>query len=208
MARPVFGIRKVALKVKEQTTLPLIANATHYADMMTGNAYFPNPFVPLTQIRQKISDLDQARANAESRIIGLAEITRAKRKALEIDLKFLATYVETIANQDPDYAVSVIESSGMPIKRPMSRRAKVFSVTQGKVSGSVVINDKAVNRGVYTYQVTETPYIPSSWETVYIGMQVKFKLADLPPGEYYFRAGIDARHRVGWFGEAIRLYVN
>jgi hypothetical protein len=207
MARPVFNIKKVALKVKEQTTLQLIASARHYVEQMTGNPDFPNPTPPLAQVNQHIADVEQAWADAQSRTIGLAGITLMKRKLLELDLTRLAGHVEYIANQDADRAVSIIEGAGMPLKRPRSKTAKEFSARRGKESGTVVLNTKAENRAIYMYQMTKTPDIPSSWETVYYDRKVKYVIRDLPEGMHYFRTGIGGEHSTGLFRDAVEIMV-
>lgn len=108
----------------------------------SGNAYFPNPVPPLSELATAIDDLRDAEARAE--IGGPADRTIRDDKKRDVIalLKLLCSWVEYIANKSPEAAIAMIESSGFDVKRSTHPSAKdLIRVIQG-VSGTVIIHVK------------------------------------------------------------------
>lgn len=118
----------------------LVVYASMILGKMTGNAYFPNPVPPLSELATAIDELRKAEASAE--IGGAAErsIRDAKKGDVLALLKLLCAWVEYISNKSGDAAAAMIESSGFDVKRSTHPSAKdLIRVVQGRVSGTVII---------------------------------------------------------------------
>jgi hypothetical protein len=184
----------VSLGISGIAVPKLILNTRHYVTNMTGNAVFPNPTPPLATITTQVNLLETNYNISVTRVKGSVAAMRTTEKQLLILIKGLAAYVETIANADPENALKIISEAGMEPKKTAARPPKKFSLTNGKLSGTVVINDKAVVRGTYLYQMTTDPNTPASWVQVYAGGNVKFTKTGLTTGtRYYFRAAISVK---------------
>jgi hypothetical protein len=179
--------KSVALSLSRTPPPQLITNALHYITCMTSNAHFPNPLPALTTVSAQIAALQPAYDLSLTRAKGSVGKMHLEVKKLDILLKALAAYVESIANVDPDNASNIISSSGMPEKKTSPRAPKIFTAKAGKAPGSAVLNCKAQSRAAYLYQVTTDP-ATVSWETIYAGITAKFLKTGLISGtRYYFR---------------------
>ncbi|HEV7231368.1 MAG TPA: fibronectin type III domain-containing protein [Bacteroidia bacterium] len=177
-----------------QSKLPpnqMIANASHFVGMMTGNPYFPKPVPSLSSIQAQIASLGNACDVAMTRVKGSSDKVQLIRKTLGISLKSLAIYVETIANANPDEAANIIASAGMNIKRSYKARPRIFSVTPTGDPGSVKIDCKAQYKAIYIYEISTDPNNAASWKTIYIGNKTKYIHRGLVSGtRYYFRYAV------------------
>jgi hypothetical protein len=206
------GRKKIpALYLDRKPVLQVVADARHYVLNMTGNTYFTTPTPTLATITTGANNLEAAQKAAGNRTIGLISQRNLALKALEASLHDLANYVKVTANQsgDPDLASTILASSGMAERKFTPHKPKVFSVTQGKLSGSVVLDTKAVAGGVYIYQMSTDPNNAASWATVYTGKKVKFTKTGLTIGvRTYFRVAVIDKNVQGDFSTPLSLVVN
>ncbi|MFI5149880.1 MAG: hypothetical protein ACHQRM_09125 [Bacteroidia bacterium] len=199
-AQPKVIRRSVALFLNRKSIPQLIVDARHYVARMTGNPHFPNPNPGLTAVTNEIDALEAASLLARTKAVGTAGAMHVAAKTLRISLKALGGYVELQANQDPDNAEIMIESSGMIVKKLPQRQQRQFNIKLGPVAGSVKLDTKAVKRGAYIYQATSTPNDPNSWKEIYLGTKVRFEAEGLTSGlTWFFRtATIDKNGKGAW----------
>jgi hypothetical protein len=114
-----------------------IAYAKHIAACMAGSPWFPTPPVPIATLLAHIAELDAAQVSTLSGAHGTASARDAKLLVVHDDLKQLQTYVQTVAVGHGEDAEAVVASSGMSVKQSSGPSKPVFSVKQGKRSGSV-----------------------------------------------------------------------
>ena len=180
----------VALILARKPVPQLITDTKHYLASMTGNTLFPNPTPALASISAALSLVEASYALAQTRVKGSALKLHTDVKALSIELRALAVYVETIANKDPDHAEEIIVNAGMVVKKPSVMQPKTFSLKLGKHKGEVLLDNKASLRGVYIYDMSTDPNLAeASWMRIYIGTKVKFTKSALTSGtKCFFRA--------------------
>jgi hypothetical protein len=185
--------KTVALNTSKQSVLQLISNTRGYVSGVTGNTHFPSP-PPLAVITTQVNLLENDYGIAQTKVRGSVAKMRAEEKALVMLLKSLAIYVEGIANGDPDHASDIIASANMPEKKPVVRKPRTFSVVLGKLKGEAAIDNKAVSRGVYIYQMTTDPTNATLWSQIYVGNRVRCTKTGLTTGiRYYFRGAVSIK---------------
>jgi hypothetical protein len=191
MSKPKMNKKSVALFLSKKSVPQIIADANLYVDQMNGNADFPNPVPSLSTIQIQVAQVQTAYTVAQTRQKGAVSAMYSVLKVLEVSLKQLASYVETVANADPDLAESIILSAGMTVKKTAVRAPKIFSVKQGITGEEVILNNKALKRAAYIYQLSTDPSKPDTWEIIYSGLRVKYIHKGLTPGiRYYFKTTV------------------
>ena len=185
----------VALGLSKLSAPQVIANTKLYVQKMTGNTNFPTPTPSLTTVSTQLATLEAAYTLSQTRVKGSVSKMKVELKALEILLKNLASYVETIANADPDNAENIIQSAGMTVKKAAARPPKVFSATLTKVPGQVKLNSKAAGKtACYIYQMTTDPNTVTSWQTILTSNNVKDLVNGLASNtRYYFRVAVSIK---------------
>ena len=104
---------------------------------MTGNASFPSPSPSLATIAAAEAELSSAQVAVQTRTRGTREVRDDKLKKLVGLLKRLKAYVQGVADDHPENAGSIIESSGFSIKKKGAYAKPPFAVKPGKERGSV-----------------------------------------------------------------------
>jgi hypothetical protein len=159
-----FRRLNIALLLSDKPVPQIIAEAEHYVLMIQGNSYFPKPSPDLPAISAQIALLDQAYHLSLTRVRGSVSAMHTELQKLCVMVSGLAGYVQTIANQDPEHAALIINSTGMQIKKAAPSPLRVFRVRRGKYSN------------------------------IYFGTKVKFEIEQLDTGvEYFFRAAYSIR---------------
>jgi hypothetical protein len=157
---------------------------------MTGNTSLPNPAPPLTEVTSAINDLQTAEAGALARTKGAVAVRNAKRTALILLLQQLRGYIQTTADADPTNATSIIQSSGVAVRKTPAHHARVFAVKPGKVSGTAAIAAAtAARRASYEWQYSTDG--GKTWITAPSTLQSRTTIAGLTPGanvEFRYRA--------------------
>ena len=199
----------VALGTSKLSVPQLIANTRHYVAGMTGNSNFPNPNPTLASVTAQVNLVETDYDISLTRVKGSVSKMKAEVRSLMILLKALAAYVEGIANANSDHAADIIASAGMPLKKPAARAPKTFSVKQGTLSGTVVLNTKAVVHSAYIYQMTIDPTNAASWATIYTGTRVKFTKTGLTHATHYsFRVAVSTKGVQGDWSNVLTLLVS
>jgi hypothetical protein len=197
----------VALGLSKLSAPQVIANTKLYVQKMTGNTNFPTPTPSLTTVSTQLATLETAYTLSQTRVKGSVSKMKVELKALEILLKNLASYVETIANADPDNAENIINSSGMPVKKPRTVQPKLFTAVLTKIPGQVRLDSKAVNRSsCYIYQMTTDPNAATSWQTILTSNNVKDLVNGLASNtRYYFRVAVSTKGIQGAWSTPINV---
>jgi hypothetical protein len=142
----------VVLRIPAKKTSQLVNYVRSIVRSMTGNPWFPAPVPELAIVQAAVDDLDEAEVATRTRAMGTAANRNARRAALMSHLELLKAYVQSVADADPDNAASIIESSGMHVKRVRPYPARVFAAKPGPNSGTVILlAPKAGNRAGYEW---------------------------------------------------------
>ncbi len=184
--------KHVAVLDLSRLTVPqILLKATSIVEKMTGNAHFPTPVPTLASISAAITLASNALALAQTKAKGTSSPMHAAVKTLVGLLKQLLAYVEAIANSDEPNGIAIIESAGMSVRKPATRKPKVFTAVTGPTPGSVLLNTKAQPRSVYIYQMTTDPTTLTSWVTISTSQVVKYLKTGLTSNtKYYFRVAV------------------
>jgi hypothetical protein len=207
--KPKVMKKTVALRLNKKPVPQLITDTKHYLASMTGNTFFPSPIPALSVISADLNLVESSYALSLTRVKGSASKLHTDVKALSINLRALAVYVETLANKDPDHADEIITSAGMTVKKPAATQPKIFSVKLGKLKGEVVLDNKASLRGVYIYDLSTDPNLAEgSWMRIYIGSKVKFSKDGLSSGtRYFFRTASIVKNIQGNYSPVLSVVV-
>ncbi len=131
----------------------LIGRTTEILEALAGSSYFPSPTPSLAVVASALAVLEEAQVASLSRTHGTRQVRDDRRDALWKLLGQLRGYVQSVADSNPEHAASIIESSGMSLKRPAVQHKAPFALTLGPVSGSVVLRVRSAgDRATYAWQ--------------------------------------------------------
>jgi hypothetical protein len=105
-------VPQIVLKLPRGIAL-LILFVQHVLQAMTNNPWFVSLAALLTQTAADLAALQAAQATALSRAKGAAAARNDKKKVVIDDLLLLKNGVQTVVNQNPGQAATIIESAGM-----------------------------------------------------------------------------------------------
>ena len=141
----------VALKLPRGVSA-LITYALGLVTALTGNAHFATPSPALTDLTTAIGELQTAQANL-SRNKGAIAARNDKKEALVKLLQELRGYIQKTADADPENGAAIVQSSGLPARKTVVHKARVFDARPGAISGSVeVLAPVAARRASYEWQ--------------------------------------------------------
>lgn len=162
--------------------------ARYIVTSMTGNSNFPTPSPALSVITANVNSVEAASITAKGGGKDETAVLRAKMLVLELSLKSLCSYVETVANTNFLTAEAVILSAGLNVKKAAPPKANGFRIVAGKNPGELDIRTDSKPRSFYQFEMTLTPDVEDSWEQVYAGTRSRFIATGLESGErYHFR---------------------
>jgi len=169
----------------------LIEFARNIVTMMTGNALFATPFVPLAQITTAVNDLElKFKAALNGGKQQKADL-RISAKTLIALLRKQAAYIDSIACGSD----SVILSSGYHITpQPASRLLPEFDLGHGENSGEVIARHKAAKGArayIWQHAPDPLPNLDSGWSIAGYTTQSKFTDTELVSGSKHW-------YRVAW----------
>jgi hypothetical protein len=167
---------------------PLLTFAKAVHDHLAGNPSFPDASPALAELAADIDAFDKAETHAATRARGAAQARDAKGKKVKEDLAHLRDYVQRVAEKQATArdAAALIESAFMSIKRTGKRSKAELSAKNTGVSGTVVLDAKAVAPvAVYHWQYSLDQ---QTWTTTPETLQAKQVIAGLTSAKtYYFR---------------------
>src|SRR5579859_8183867 len=103
------------LKLPEEDVPGFLVRAQAICNAMDGNPWFPDPDPPLAVIRDSIAVLRTAETTMLSQRSVRAD-RNEKRNELNRLLKQECSYVQRVADANPELSVSIIEGAGMFVK--------------------------------------------------------------------------------------------
>jgi hypothetical protein len=197
---------RMSMHLCEMTYLELIDFSNQVVLHMTGNIHFPSPAPTLAAIQAAITDLDNLVTAPKPLSTSQTADKKAKRKLLHDLLTALAAYVAHIANQDPPNAITIAESSGIPVAPPPKVPQNGFRVMANKIPGRAKLATTWVRNAAYHWEYTLTPADPASWKS-YQGLYAKTTFTGLTSGlKYYFRVAL-IRKGIGPFSIVLSYVV-
>jgi hypothetical protein len=197
--------RTVALNLPKSDGSVLLY-AKHVAACMDGNACFPAPPVPITTLAAHAAELEAAQVTARTRLHGAAAARDQKRVIVEDDLRYLRTYVESVASRHAEDASAVIASSGMSQKQSAGPRKATFAVKQGRSSGSVTLTVR--HPGIVASFDRQISLDGTHWTEGPSTVHASVDLEGLTPGTtYWFRYRTLTRNGSSDWSDPIKLLV-
>lgn len=173
-----------------KSTPALMSYAEGVVKRMTGNPALPNPTPPLPAITAAINDLRSAQTDTLSRVKGGVAVRDQKRTALVSLLQQLRAHIQATADADPTNATSIIENSGVAVRKTPTRVARTFTAKSGPVSGVVkVVAQAAARRASYDWEYSSDG--GRTWISTPPTLQAKTTVAGLQPGltvQFKYRA--------------------
>lgn len=143
----------------------LIAYIKAIVTAMTGNAYFPDPFIELNKVTQAVNQLSNAYEDSQLPNSGpdATALVQTRKFELFTRVEALASYVQYVANTDHAEGDSIIFSANMSVKTLPTNTGRFFQVFNDKVSGNVSMRTRSEGDASYEWQYTTTPADDSSW---------------------------------------------
>jgi hypothetical protein len=184
-----------------------IAAAKHFVQSLTGNASFPSPTPPLTTVSAAIAALETAQSAAQARTHGATTLRDEKRSTVESLLGQLRTYVQTVADGNPEAASSLIESAGLSVRKPTVRAKRVFAARPGVTSGTVkLVTESAGPRTSYEWQYSVDG--GKTWVPMPSTIQASTTLMGMTPGtSMTFRYRVVNKTGEGNWGQTVAFTV-
>jgi hypothetical protein len=156
---------------------------------MTNNPNFPAPTPTLASLEAAAQTLEEKVAAMDGSKLKLLS-RNAAEEALDIKMRQIQGYVESVANNNP----SIILSAGMGVRNPNAPIGIVgpverITIKLGRSVGSVDIKWKPViRRTMYKVEASTTPDNESSWKRVAFTSKSKTTIEGLESNTiYYFR---------------------
>jgi hypothetical protein len=169
-----------SLKLPKQVGA-LITYTQNIVTRMTGNANFTTPVPALPAVTTACNELQNAETAALARTKGAVAIRNEKRTTLIALLQQLRGYIQSIADGNVENGTSIIESSGIAVRKPLVRKPRVFNAVPGAVSGAVkLVAASAGARASYEWEYSTDG--GKTWVTQPVTMQAKTTVSGLTPG--------------------------
>jgi hypothetical protein len=182
------GLAIAVLHVHNKSVIEILDITHSCLQNMGANPLFQSLNPSLAEVQAQYDKLYSAYLNSKTKTIGTAEMKRYEFSRMLGVLRRLTVAVSCVANANLAQAHVIIKSAGMEIKKTPSPPNRIFTAIRGKKEGSVKLSTRAIPRSTCIYQMTNTPMIASSWETIYSGPNVAFEINGLEIGKnYYFR---------------------
>jgi hypothetical protein len=200
MVRPI-----AVLKLTRRTSSDL-AYARSVALACTDNPWFPDPTPALAVFLAHIEDAAAAGAAALTRARGLASTRKDKLAVVLQDLDRLRTYVQRIADENPESAASIIASAGMSVKNARGRGKNVVEARRGARSGeATLIAPWGGDRASYEWQWSLDGV---TWNSLPVVLQAKTTAVGLTPRQRHsFRVRVVTKNGPGDWSQAVSLVV-
>jgi len=140
VSKTTTSVRSLVSLDLPKTVPELISFAEQVVKSATNNPSFPTPSPTIAVIQQAIADLQAAQAAAQLRAKGAVQARNDKKAALIKLLQLFKSYVQNIADEDPDTSATVIHGAGLAVKKAPSRKPHTFAAKEGAISGSVKLS--------------------------------------------------------------------
>jgi hypothetical protein len=173
--------RSIAVLKLPQVISLLITYVQGILKAMTGNPTFPTPNPPLTAVSGAVNALQAAETAALTRATGTVATRNEKRATLVMLLELLRGYVQSVADASPENAISIIESSGLALRKTTVHAPRVFAAKATTLSGTVKLTAPlAGRRAAYRWQYSTDG--GKTWVDASETLQAKTTLTGLSAG--------------------------
>jgi hypothetical protein len=176
--------------------------------MMSGNARFANPFLPLSVLAADTDALEQSQTQVESRQRGAVPVRDGKLAKVFADLTLLQGFVQMLCDQSPLEAGLIAEAAGMSLKKAGKRSKAPLAASMAPYApGAVLLVAKAVRKGAsYEWQVSTDGVV---WTTVGYSTVANITVPNLTPGtRYHFRFRTTFGHETSDWGQPITFMMH
>jgi hypothetical protein len=188
----------VVLRLAKLSISKKIAKGRFIVLSMTDNPNFSTPNPTLETITTNINVVETASLAAEGGGTDNTAFMHAKELTLDLSLKSLGAYVESVANASPLDAEAIILSAGMEVKTPVIYTAREFNVSTTENPGKIKMSTKHVSRATFVFQMCTDPSNESNWQTISQSTRAKFVKSELNSGtRYYFRVAVIDKNGIG-----------
>jgi hypothetical protein len=161
----------------------LLAFAKFIYQALLNNVHFANPDPSLPTLLALITAFDTALTTKGP---NAGTLRKEARMALVAALKHLRDYVQGIAETVVTGVASLVESTGMRLRKSSGRTKAPFAVKQGAVSGLLVLIAKAVGGQATYYWMMSVDQ--KTWTDLPDTLRATTTVGGLTPGQtYYFR---------------------
>jgi hypothetical protein len=145
-------VPQIALKLPRVIAL-LIVFVQHVVQAMTNNPWFASLAALVATTGTDLLALQVAQAKALTKAKGAAEARDDAKKVVLDDLRLLKSGVQTVVNQNPGQAATIIESAGLFQKKDTLPFKPNLQARMAPVSpGEVLVRARAVKRASYEWQ--------------------------------------------------------
>jgi hypothetical protein len=175
---------------------------------MSDNATFPNPDVPLSELKVATDVLETRYLDAQN---GGKENTVLMHQAEEVwddMMRKLARYVERMAGEDS----SIVLNAGFDLaKQPIPSQRPEFSAEPGTNSGAVLLRRRVVPGAksyIWQYCINFLPETADGWKIAEVTGKASVELKNLnPTTKYWFRVAIVTSNETLPYNDPIMLIV-
>jgi hypothetical protein len=198
----------IAILVLPRLNKPFITFARAVHDHLLGNTRFPSPNPTLALFATNIAAFEAAETKAATKAKGTAKERDAKRQKVKEDLGHLRDYVQSVVESQATSqdAAAMIESAFMSVRKAGSRSKDELSAKNTGVSGTVVLDAKAVAPAASYYW--QYSLDQETWTSVPEAMKAKRVISGLTSLEtYHFRFRALTRAGEVGFSQVVSLLV-
>jgi len=203
---------KVKLNLRGLTTSIKIVKARQIVTSLTGNPSFTTPNPSLANVTTAATALETALEDAllaRNNAVTKTAIMHEKEDALELLLRQLASYVESVAGDDD----LKILGAGMEVRSPATAAGPpatpaALSATEGDHDGEIDLSWDPVS-GAKSYVIERSPDPPTSnsWAHQTVSLKSSASVGGLVSGtRYWFRVGtMGTGGQSGWSDPATKI---
>lgn len=174
----------IAVLPETTTNVPqYLGSSRLIVTMMTGNANFPAPTPPLSEVSTQLDTLEACEELARKGGKGTTEARNVALRKSHSEMRLLRAYVQNTADKSPAQAAAIIESAGMKVGKPRTVTKLPLAAKQGNASGAVTLEAKAVQRPVqYHWQMSADT---TTWTDLPHTFTSKTEASGLTPATIY-----------------------
>lgn len=206
---------RVVLKLPKTKIAALLAIAKAiYNAFQANQGQLGTPSPAPAAVEAQIADLDTAQQATSTRAKGTVATRNAKRDVLITSLENWRMHVQTLCDQNPEQAESLIAAAGMTVGQAPRHAKPILSAEQGTASGTVILRANAtllVGRGVKKHSVYNWQYSADwgkTWTNAPATPLASTTIEGLTPlTTYSFRVSVTVSKTVGAWSDAVTLLV-
>jgi hypothetical protein len=200
--------RAAATLAAPKSVSALVTYAKGVVTRMTGNPLFPAPIPTLAAVTAAIDKLQLAETAALARTKGAVALRNEAKAELLSLLQQLRAYIQAVADADPQNGASIIQSSGLSVRKIPTRHARVFAARPGPLSGvAALLAASAGPRSAYDWEYSTDA--GKTWVAAPSTVQAKTLIPGLTPGAtVQFRYRTITKAGQGDWSQSVSLLVS